>query len=185
MQSIQLMASNLGALISKHMVAGHEINSTPPASGPPRGEWGGPRGGRGGGSRRGAIPSGIWSSPNSSPSQHPVAEKCTAIKQLATICLDELRQSGVWLAKDMMASTGVAPLQELVSRLNMAKASSVIAVQPCDNAMCLQRCQIFLNNVSAEVKELKQKTAEMFVGVCLDCFKAKGGDVVCRYKHDK
>lgn len=40
--------------------------------------------------------------------------------------------------------------------------------------MCLQRCHVFLNKVGADVKELEHTTSEMFVGVCRDCFKAKG-----------
>lgn len=180
------MTSNIAALISKHMVAGHEVSSTTHSSARSRGD-GIPRGGRGGGARGSfshvVNPIGQWGNPNSPPTKQAGAEKCTAIQRLATICLDELRQSGVWLTKDVMASTKVAPLQELIGRLSMAKGSSVLAVQPCDIAMCLQRCQIFLNNVTAEVKELKQTTEEMFVGVCLDCFKGNGKD--CRVKHDK
>jgi hypothetical protein len=56
----------------------------------------------------------------------------------------------------------------------------------CTETHCSVRCRAFLATLNNEVQELRRMTDEMFVGVCLDCFKAKGKfDGDCRFKHEK
>lgn len=111
---------------------------------------------------------------------------CATLTKLATTCLSDLNRSGVWLTKDSMASTRLGPLLKLVAALDMPTASSAVDVQLCEHHLCSKECKAFLTKVSTEVKELKQKTSDMFVGVCLDCFKASGRfEGECRFKHDR
>lgn len=176
LDSIQLTAGIIGAFISKHMVKGH-IEATPASSLP--GDFATVPSARGRGGRGGR---GSWT-PISNFSEN---RTCVALMELATVCLHELRQSGIWLSKEELKSTRFGLLLKMVKRLDMPKASSAIAVQPCDDAMCLQRCQIFLNKVNEEVKDLKHKASEMFTGICLDCFNANGRfEGECRIKHEK
>ena len=149
-ESIQAQVGNIGALIADHMQEGHsspsvvrharDWNSASPAAPTPQRGRGTPRVvSRGGGAGRRcgfSIVSASPSSQDSTISTQSEASRCTALQKLATTCLNELRQSGTWLTKDLMASTRLGTLQDLIARLNLPRASSMIMIQPA-RALCV------------------------------------------------
>lgn len=101
------------------------------------------------------------------------------MKDFATTCIEKLYKVGAWISTDKIQPMPFLVLTENIQDFTFPDIGNV---RPCNSPACVSGCELFLMRINGRLGEVQEHTKNVFVGVCLDCYKAKyklGG--TCRY----